>query len=94
MTLQLCYDHGMEHLSAYFLSVQGTGAAFCVGLLLACFILVHIVKLARIGYRARKKLPPAEPKPEEPREAVYYIVERKKKRAKAEYSEPKRIHFK
>lgn len=77
------------------LSVQGTGAACAAGIFFACFVLVHILKLARIGYRTRaKKLPPEEPKKEEKTEPVYYIVERKKKRAKAEYSEPKRIHFK
>ena len=73
------------------LSVQGLGAVCTVILL----FIVHIFKLARIGYRARKNLPPTPPKPEEPKpEPVYYIVEKKKKRAKASYSEPRRIDFK
>ena len=52
-------------------------------------------KLAYLGYRTRgKKLPPEAPKPSEPeKEPVYYIVEKKKKRVRSEYSEPKRISF-
>ena len=78
------------------LSVQGEGAMWTACIFLACIIVVHGVKLARIGYRTLgKKLPPAPPKPpEKSPEPVYYIVEKKKKRAKAEYSEPKRIQFK
>ncbi len=77
------------------LSVQGAGAAYCALLFLLCVIVVHLVKLAKLGYRTRgKRLPPEPPKVEERPEPVYYIVERKKKRARAEYSEPRRIHFK
>ena len=49
-----------------------------------------------IGYRSLgKKLPP-EPPPKEKNEPepVYFLVERKKKRVRSEYSEPKRINFK
>ncbi len=77
------------------LSVQGRGAIYAVLLFLICVIIVHGVKLAKIGYRTLgKKLPP-EPPPEQekPPEPVYYIVEKKKKRSKNEYSEPKRIKF-
>ncbi len=77
------------------LSIQGRGAVYAILLLILCFTLVHIFKLARIGYRARRDLPPTPPKTEAPRpEPVYYIVEKKKKRAKASYSEPRRIDFK
>ena len=79
------------------LSVQGEGAAWTALLFLICVIVVHGVKLARIGYRTLfKKLPPAPPpkEPEKKSEPVYYIVEKKKKRAKPEYSEPRRIQFK
>lgn len=78
------------------LSVQGQGALYTVILLLACIVIVHAIKLARIGYRTLgKKLPPAPPpKEKEEPEPVYFLVERKKKRTKAEYSEPKRINFK
>ena len=78
------------------LSVQGEGAVYTIFLLLFCVIVVHGIKLAHIGYRTLfKKLPPSPPKePEKKVEPVYFIVEKKKKRAKAEYSEPKRIQFK
>lgn len=70
-----------------------------------CFIGVHIGKLARLGtlYRKppakepEKPAPPAETKEKAPasaQEPVYYIVERKKKRAKPQYGEPKEIRFK
>lgn len=78
------------------LSVQGQGALYTVLVLIIVIIVVHGIKLARIGYRSlRKKLPP-EPPPKEKNEPepVYFLVERKKKRVRSEYSEPKRINFK
>lgn len=79
------------------ISSQASGAIYSVVILLICFVVAHVVKLVSLGYRARKRPPakeepPPEPKPEP--EPIYYIVEKKKKRAKAEYSEPKRISFK
>ena len=78
------------------LSVQGTGAALTIALFLFSLFIVHAIKLAKIGWRTLfKKLPPQEPKKPEPKpEPVYFIVERKKKKAKTDYSEPKRIQFK
>ncbi len=78
------------------LSVQGYGALYTVCLFLLCIICVHAVKLVRIGYRTlRKKLPPdPPPKQKTEPEPVFYLVERKKKRPKPEYSEPKRFQFK
>ena len=78
------------------LSVQGQGALYAVLLFLLCIVIVHAVKLARIGWRTMKKKLPPEPPPKErkEREPVYFLVERKKKRAKTEYSEPRRIDFK
>lgn len=78
------------------LSVQGTGAALTLAILLLCVLLVHAVKLAKVGWRTLfKKLPPEEPKKPEPKpEPVYFIVERKKKRSKSDYSSPKQIQFK
>ena len=78
-----------------------------VALLLFCFIAVHTVRLALLGwkYNAEKKKTVALSKEKEPSqkpvssppspEPVYYIVERKKvrKRVKSEYSEPKPIKF-
>ena len=62
---------------------------------LVCFILVAVIKLARLGISTLRK-PPAveEKKPTPPKtEPVYYIVE-KKRAKKANYSEPKEIQFK
>lgn len=86
------------------LSVQGQGALFLVLLFVLCAVVVYGTKLAKIGYRSTRKKdetpPPPEKKPEpkpkpkpEPPEPVYFIVEKKKKRAKAEYSAPKEITF-
>ena len=78
------------------LSVQGQGALYTVLVLIIVIIVVHGIKLARIGYRSLgKKLPP-EPPPKEKNEPepVYFLVERKKKRVRSEYSEPKRINYK
>lgn len=77
------------------LSVQARGGLWCLFLLIVCAIVVHGVKLAKIGYRTLgKKLPPEPPKPKEKApEPVYFLVERKKKRPKKEYSEPKQITF-
>lgn len=78
------------------LSVQTEGGLWTVLIFLLCLILVHACKLARIGYRSLgKKLPPHRPPKEEPKEEpVYFLVERKKKRSKPEYTEPKRFSFK
>ena len=67
-----------------------------------CFILVHIIKLAYIGFKSTRKKPeppkepPApkpKPKPKAKPEPVYYIVEKKRSK-KTTYSEPKEIQFK
>lgn len=68
-----------------------------------CFLGVHILKLAHIGWNApktqekpqetneEKKEEKKAPAKEEP---IYYIVERKTRRAKSTYTEPKEIRFK
>lgn len=66
-----------------------------------CFFGIHLLKLARLGWN---KLGGEPPKPEEkkeekktpapPQEPIYYIVERKTRRAKSSYGEPKEIRFK
>ena len=78
------------------ISLQGLGALYILLLFALCFVIVHGIKLAILGWRTfGKKLPAEKPKPAEKKtEPVYFIVEKKKKRAKAEYSEPKRIQFK
>ena len=64
---------------------------------IVCFILVHIIKLAYIGFMSLRKKPEPPPapreKPQPKPEPVYYIVE-KKRAKKSTYSEPKEIQFK
>ena len=79
------------------LSVQWQGFGWCLLLLV---IVVCVIRLARRlldSFRARfQKPPPAPPAPEkgtEKQEPVYFLVERKKKRPKKAYSEPKEIVF-
>jgi hypothetical protein len=83
------------------------GIFWSILLFALCFFGVHIAKLAHLGQLYRKNpppekddkptSPPAEPEKKAPapaQEPVYYIVERKKKRAKPQYGEPKEIRFK
>ncbi len=77
------------------LSVQWQGFGWCMMLCLIVFLLVCLGKLLAAGYRTLfKKLPPEPPSiPEKKAEPVYYLVERKKKRPKRTYAEPKEINF-
>jgi flagellar basal body-associated protein FliL len=69
------------------------GLVYLLLLFLACFALVHIIKLAAIGFMSlRKKPPEKEEKQPEKAKPVYYIVE--KKRARKNYSPPREIEFK
>lgn len=70
------------------------GLVYILITFIVCFALVHIIKLAVVGFFSLRKKQPPEPekKPEKKTEPVYYIVE--KKRAKKTYSEPKEIQFK
>lgn len=91
MTKRTCYNGAMDLLAN-----QWLGGLYSLLLLIACFFAVHVFLLARYGYRAKKNLPkdkPERPAPKEP-EPVYYIVEKKKKRTRNTYSEPRRISFK
>ena len=89
LTGRLRYNRGMT------ISVQGAGVLYTLAVFLLCVIVVHAVKLIRLGLRARKNLPDRQPNPEQPTpEPVYYIVEKKKKRPKPSYSDPKRFTFK
>ncbi len=77
------------------LANQWLGGLYALLILIGCFLAVHIFLLARYGYRARKNLPKEKPeRPAPTPEPVYYIVEKKKKRARSTYSAPKRISFK
>ncbi len=86
------------------------GVGLIVFLFLLCFLIVHFCVLAAIGWKTQRqtqeqrapteikkeeKTAP-EPKKTSEREPIYYIVERKrtKARPKTTYSEPKEIRFK
>jgi hypothetical protein len=62
------------------------------------FLIVHILLLAKAGWDSKKpktEKPPVQT--EEPKKTpapVYYLVEKRKKRPKNNYSEPREIHFK
>ena len=81
------------------LSIFSIGTFSLIVLFSLCFLLIHTVKLIKIGWLAQKKEKPPEKKeekaPAQPntQEPVYYIVERKR-RTKSSYGEPKRINFK
>ena len=74
------------------LSVQGQGALFSVCILFFCVIIIHIIKLALLGWNAYKNRNVKKEKAPPPPEPVYYIVEKKKKSA-PEYKKPKKIKF-
>lgn len=70
------------------------GFVYLVLIFVLCFTVVHVIKLAIIGFRSlKKKRKEPEEKPAKKPEPVYYIVERKRAR-KSTYSEPKEIKFK
>lgn len=75
------------------------GACGLLFLLAFCFFFVHLCRLARFGWNARKEAPkdPSPPKKEQPKqpEPVYYIVEKKRKvkKTRTEYGEPKEFRF-
>ena len=74
------------------------GGFFVLLLFGVCFALTHFTKLALLGWKNNRPAPPPPEKEKAPTitppEPVYYIVERKKSRAKAQYSAPKEIRFK
>ena len=99
MTGRNLYNISMNTLllSALTLSLL-KGITFILLLFFVCFFLTHFTKLALLGWKTKqhdKQSKPQEKAPEvTPPEPDYYIVERKKSRAKAQYSPPKEIRFK
>lgn len=69
------------------------GLVYLAVIFIACFAVVHVIKLAVAGFRSIKHKPAQadEQKPSPPK-PVYYIVE--KKRAKKTYGKPREISFK
>ncbi len=83
------------------LPLQVTGFLWALLLFALCFFVVHAAKLVKAGWRSYKKRPPSPPKTEEKekkapatQEPIYYIVERKRRRPKTSYGEPKQIQLK
>ncbi len=81
------------------------GFFLTIFLFLLCFLLVHILILLKLGWKAQqqasqpeKKDIDEEKKLSEPKktdkEPIYYIVERKRTRPKQHYGEPKEFRFK
>lgn len=90
-------------MNVLLLSAGARGIFWCALLFLFPFLIVHGAKLALIGWNAhkRKSEPPKsepaakkEPPPIDTPEPVYYIVEKKQRKPKPSYSEPKQIKFK
>ncbi|MBO5027321.1 MAG: hypothetical protein IJY63_00715 [Clostridia bacterium] len=72
-------------------------------LFLLCFVGVHAAKFAVRGWRLYDRSQPQNPtknqeKPPAPQptpvEPIYYIVEKKRRRSRPSYGEPKEIRFK
>ena len=85
------------------LSLPVKGLIWLLLLFAVCFVGIHLVILARLGWEYQKSAttpnlekPKEEEKkaPAEKPEPIYYIVERKTKRAKPNYGPPKQINFK
>ena len=93
----------MKDYASLLLSHPLVGALSVSLLFIISFLCVHIVRLVKFGWiYQRKKLafqksepvPTPEKQAPKPQEPVYYIVERKKRRAKSSYGEPKAFRFK
>ena len=91
----------MKILNTLLLSLPTQGLLWLVFLFVFCFFGVHLFRLAIIGIQSFHNEEPEEEEIEEkkapseqPKEPIYYIVEKKTRRAKSSYSEPKEIRFK
>lgn len=100
VTINRLYNAGMDIL---LLSTPVLGMLWTIILFLICFIGTHVAILAQVGWDVQRQnnKPKAEEKteekkatPEKQAEPIYYIVERKTRRAKPTYGEPKQINFK
>jgi hypothetical protein len=103
MTENILYTFLMQNISFLLLSntyiLALRGGFFLVLLFSFCFLCVHLITY--LASKQKNTPPPPEQEPEKEKapavsqpEPVYYIVERKKKRAKTQYGEPKEIRFK
>lgn len=84
--------------------LSGGAVGFLLSILLfgICFLGTHLFKLAKYGWEKvqeppNKQTPPQKPQEKAPakeQEPIYYVIERKRKKPKTTYSEPKQITFK
>lgn len=86
----------MERLLTSTTALAFRGGFFLILLFSFCFLCVHVI--VYLLPKKQSKAPPAEPEKEKAppatqTEPIYYIVERKKRRVKPQYSEPKEIKF-
>lgn len=93
----------IPYINNLLLSLPAQGFLWLIFLFIFSFGSVHIFILAKIGAEnIHKKEDAPKPKEEETKkekapaaeEPIYYIVERKTRRAKPTYGEPKQIRFK
>lgn len=97
-------------MNTLLISFPVKGMLFTFLLFSVCFIGIHVLILARLGWEwQQRSLESTDDKPEKKieekaeekktpsekqTEPIYYIVERKTRRAKSTYGEPKQINFK
>lgn len=98
----------MIRLNFNLLTTAGaTGFLWFLLLFVFTFGLVHIAKLVSLGWKQTQTKPqpnknenkeqkqkPEEKAPAKPQEPIYYVIERKRKKPKTSYTEPKQITFK
>ena len=96
----------MKIFNRLLITLPAHGFLWLIFLFILCFLCVHLTKLALHGAEIIRKTPPQAPPekkeekqeekkaPASPQEPVYYIVEKKTRRPKSSYSEPKQIRFK
>ncbi len=101
MTERLVYNDGMNALSLsnLLLSLPIQGMLWSMLVFALCFFGVCATELIQLGWKY-KNTDDAPPEKEEkapaetPQEPIYYIVEKKKRRTKTDYGEPKPFQFK
>ena len=90
-------------MNTFLIATPVLGMIWTFLMFLICFVGTHVVILTQLGWEAQqqKSKPTTEIKaeekkapPEKQAEPIYYIVERKTRRSKPTYSEPKQIDFK
>ncbi len=77
--------------------MKAIGLLYLILLYIACYVFICMVRLAVQGFKSMQKdraeQPPAEEEKKNEPQPVYYIVEKKKARSKATYSQPREIKF-